>query len=116
MRVVHEKYKAIVIGTSAGGLFALSFLLKNLPPGFGIPIIVVQHRSKDPRDLLEEVMQSKCKIRIKQADEKENIASGFVYTAPPDYHLLIESDKRFHCHRVKQDISTDRPLVWWLNW
>ncbi|HKZ68196.1 MAG TPA: chemotaxis protein CheB, partial [Chitinophagaceae bacterium] len=89
---------------------ALSFLLKNLPPGFGIPIIVVQHRAKDPRDLLEEVMQSKCKIRIKQADEKENIASGFVYTAPPDYHLLVESDKTFSLSSDEQ-VHFSRPSI-----
>jgi len=104
------KYQAIVIGTSAGGLFALSAILEKLPPGFGIPIIVVQHRSKDQRDLLEVVMQSKCKIQIKQADEKENIASGFVYTAPPDYHLLIESDKTFSLSSDEQ-VHFSRPSI-----
>lgn len=90
-----NKYKAIVIGTSAGGLYAVSDLLEQLPPGYSIPIIVVQHRSKDPRDLLEEVLQNKCRIKIKQADEKEKIEAGKVYIAPPDYHLLIESDQTF---------------------
>lgn len=107
---LHDKYKAIVVGASAGGLFALSVILEKLLPGFGIPIIVVQHRSKDQRDLLEEVMQSKCKIRIKQADEKENIASGFVYIAPPDYHLLIESDKTFSLSSDDQ-VHFSRPSI-----
>jgi len=92
---INGKYKAIVIGASAGGLFALSFILETLPSDYPVPVIVVQHRSKDQRDLLEEVLQSKCKVRIKQADEKENIEAGNVYIAPPDYHLLIESDKTF---------------------
>lgn len=90
-----KKYQAIVIGTSAGGLYALSDLLKQLPVDYPVPLIVVQHRSKDQRDLLEEVLQSKCKISIKQADEKEKIKGGYVYIAPPDYHLLIESDMTF---------------------
>jgi two-component system, chemotaxis family, protein-glutamate methylesterase/glutaminase len=89
------KYKAIVIGTSAGGLFAISALLEKLPEDYPVPIIIVQHRSKEPRDLLEEVLQAKCRIRIKQADEKERIESGFAYIAPPDYHLLIEEDQTF---------------------
>lgn len=92
---INGKYQAIVIGTSAGGLFALSFLLETLPADYPVPVIVVQHRSKDQRDLLEQVLQSKCKVRIKQADEKENIEAGNVYIAPPDYHLLVESDKSF---------------------
>ena len=90
-----EKYKAIVIGTSAGGLFALSSILETFPSNYSIPIIIVQHRIKDQRDLLEEVLQVKCKIKIKQADEKEVIKGGVVYIAPPDYHLLVEEDKTF---------------------
>lgn len=97
------KYKAVVIGTSAGGLYALSFILKDLPAAYPIPVIIVQHRSKDQRDLLEEVLQSKCRIRIKQADEKEKIESGVVYIAPPDYHLLVEANKTF-------SLSSDEPV------
>lgn len=88
-------YKAVIIGTSAGGLFALADLFKNLPSDYSLPVIVVQHRSKDPKDLLEEVLQTRCEIKIKQADEKEKIKSGRVYIAPPDYHLLIERDHSF---------------------
>ena len=92
---LNRKYETIVIGTSAGGLFALTAILGKLPSGYPVPVIVVQHRSKNQKGLLEEVLQRKCEIRIKQADEKEQIKGGFVYIAPPDYHLLIESDKTF---------------------
>lgn len=88
-------YEAVIIGTSAGGLFALSTLLEALPLTFPLPIIVVQHRSKDERTLLEEVLSQKCNIKIKQADEKERIENGTVYFAPPDYHLLIEQNHTF---------------------
>jgi two-component system, chemotaxis family, protein-glutamate methylesterase/glutaminase len=100
---LHKKYKTIVIGTSAGGLFALSVILEQLPPGYPVPIVVVQHRSKDQKSLLEEVLRQKCRISIKQADEKEKIEGGFVYIAPPDYHLLVENDKTF-------SLSSDEPV------
>ena len=103
MQFVSEKYEAIVIGTSAGGLFALSTLLEALPAAYPLPVMVVQHRSKDQRDLLEEVLQNKCRVRIKQADEKEKIAAGSVYIAPPDYHLLVEKNKTF-------SLSADEPV------
>ena len=89
------QYEAIVIGVSAGGLLALSVLLEALPADFPLPIIVVQHRSKDERTLLEEVLQAKCRIRISEADEKERIMNGTVYLAPAGYHLLVEKDRRF---------------------
>ncbi len=66
-----SSYLAVVIGVSAGGLRALSTLLSGLPGDYLLPIVIVQHRSKGEKDLLETILQQKCKINIKQADEKE---------------------------------------------
>ena len=88
-------YDAIVVGVSAGGLNALTRLLEKLPFNFPVPVIVVQHRARDDRSLLEEVVQQKCEVHVKQADEKETVKGGTVYFAPPDYHLLIEKDGTF---------------------
>ena len=98
-----NRYEAIVIGTSAGGLFALSAILEKLPANYSVPVLIVQHRAKDQKDLLEELLQSKCKIKIKQADEKEQIQPGIVYIAPPDYHLLVERDQTL-------SLSSDKPV------
>jgi two-component system, chemotaxis family, protein-glutamate methylesterase/glutaminase len=87
------KYEAIVMGASAGGLLALSGILETLPADFPLPVIIVQHRLKSERALLEEVLQSKCRIRIREADEKETPAEGTVYLAPPGYHLLVEKNR-----------------------
>ena len=89
------KYEAVVLGVSAGGLTALTRILSVLPVNYTLPVIVVQHRSRDERFLLEEVLQAKCKIRIRQAEEKEPVKAGSVYIAPPDYHLLIEQNGTF---------------------
>lgn len=96
-------YDAVVVGASAGGLYALMRILQPLPVDYPLPVMIVQHRSKDERDLLEEVLQQKCSIRIKQADEKEKIQPGIVYFAPPDYHLLIERNGTF-------SLSFDAPV------
>lgn len=87
--------KAVVIGCSAGGLTVLTAVLETLPRHYTIPVIVVQHRANEHNHLLEEVLQHKCTIQVKQADEKESIQSGIIYVAPPGYHLLIESDRTF---------------------
>lgn len=96
-------YQAIVIGTSAGGLHALSIILPVFPENYPSVVIIVQHRSKDQRFLLEELLQEKCLMKVKQADEKEKIIPGHVYIAPPDYHLLVESDRTF-------SLSSDAPV------
>ena len=96
-------FEAVVVGVSAGGLAILSMILKELPVGFPLPVIITQHRSKEERTLLEEVLQAKCAIRVRQAEEKEKIAGGIVYLAPADYHLLIEEDRSF-------SLSCDEPV------
>lgn len=103
-------YDAIAIGVSAGGLYALTHILEALPAGFPLPVIVVQHRAKDERFLLEEVLQTKCNVLIKQADEKEAIQPGVVYLAPPDYHLLVEKDKTFSLS-FDEPVNYSRPSI-----
>lgn len=104
------RYEAIVIGVSAGGLAALSGILGRLPPGFPLPVIVNQHRSKDERTLLEQILQAKCVIRIRQAEEKESIRGGVVYFAPADYHLLIEKDRSFSL-TCEEPVNFSRPSI-----
>lgn len=103
-------YEAVVIGVSAGGLAALTKLLGVLPASYPVPVVVVQHRSRDERFLLEEVLQVKCKIRIRQVDEKEAMKPGFVYLAPPDYHLLMEEDRSFSLS-YEPPVNYSRPSI-----
>jgi len=86
-------YEAIVIGGSAGGLNALQEILSPLPADFGLPILVVLHRSPSPDDLLTVVLDETCQLMVKEADQDEVIEPGRVYIAPANYHLLVERDR-----------------------
>jgi two-component system chemotaxis response regulator CheB len=81
-------YSIVVIGTSAGGLHALSVLLGGLPPTFDIPIVIVQHRSASSHDLAS-VLQDCTKLVVEEAEDKVIMEDGHVYLAPPDYHVLV---------------------------
>jgi two-component system chemotaxis response regulator CheB len=105
-----QKYKAVVIGSSAGGLFALGAILEKLPANYPLAVIVVQHRSRDANVLFEEMLQQKCKIKVKQADEKEKIAPGTVYIAPPNYHLLVELNETFSLS-AGETVKYSRPSI-----
>jgi two-component system chemotaxis response regulator CheB len=84
-------FEIVVIGTSYGGLAALQTVLPALAPGFGMPIVVVQHRGKDSDNLCE-FLQRHSTLPLSEPNDKEAIAPGRVYLAPRDYHLLIERD------------------------
>ena len=86
-------YKAIVIGASAGGLNALQEILAPLPADFHLPILIVQHRFPTADDLLTFALNESCRLMVKEADEKDYIEPGYVYVAPPNYHLLVERNR-----------------------
>ena len=82
----------MVIGASAGAIHALSQILPVLPESFPLPILVVVHVPADAQSTLAELFVPKCKIRVKEAEDKELIQGGVVYFAPPNYHLLVEAN------------------------
>lgn len=84
--------RAVVMGTSAGALEALSNLLPELPADFPLPVMLVVHLPADKESILPELLQSKCQVAVREAEDKEPIRGGTVYVAPPDYHLLVERE------------------------
>lgn len=87
--------KAIVIGTSAGGIDALMTILPRLPASFRLPIAVVVHLAKERESRLAEVFRNHMAIPVHEAADKETISGGTLYFAPTDYHLAIEADRSF---------------------
>lgn len=105
-----NKYQAIVIGASAGGLAAFKQIIPALPAGFSIPIIAVQHISADSDNYVVTFLNNLSKIMVKEADEKESIKGGTVYFSVPNYHLLIERDKTF-TFTTDQKVNYSRPSI-----
>lgn len=91
----NRTYKAIVMGVSSGGMGALKAILPALPADYGLPVIIVQHIGARSDGYWIEAMNRICAVEVKEADEKEKIEAGHVYTAPPNYHLLVEKDGTF---------------------
>ena len=103
-------FEAVVIGSSAGGIKALSTVLSALPSEFSLPIIIVQHLHPNSDSYLARILGQKCRLAVKQADEKEKIENGVVYIAPPNYHLLIEEDRTFSLS-LEGPVNFARPSV-----
>jgi two-component system chemotaxis response regulator CheB len=83
-------YEIVALGTSWGGLYALKVILGALPRSFPVPVAIVQHRSSNATTELGNVLQSYCRLRVREPDEKEAIRPGCVYLAPAGYHMLVE--------------------------
>ena len=104
------QYKAIVMGVSSGGLTALKNLLPLLPKDFSIPIMIVQHLGVYSESYWIKMLDSISNLHVKEADEKETLQKGCVYIAPPNYHLLVESDNTLSLS-TEQKVNFARPSI-----
>lgn len=98
------RYALVVMGTSTGGLHALTQLLSGLPASFPLPIVIVQHRSRDSDERLVMLLNGACRLPVCEAEDKEPLHSPGVYLGPPDYHLLVEVDS--------MALSTEEPVAY----
>ncbi|MCK9219213.1 MAG: chemotaxis protein CheB [Bacteroidales bacterium] len=105
-----NKYEAVVIGSSAGGLHALKRLFLGLDSSFNLPVIIVQHLSADADNYLINILNDLGKLKVKEADEKEEPAKGYAYLAPPNYHLLFEPDRTFTL-TIDERVNYARPSI-----
>lgn len=96
-------YELIVIGTSWGGLEALSALLGGIHEDVHQPIVVAQHRSPSSNGgMLESLLQHHTRRVVSDPDDKTPLRRDHVYVGPADYHLLVEDG-----HLA---LSTDEPV------
>ena len=102
--------EAIAVGASAGALEALSVVLPALPAGFRAAILIVVHLPADRPSMLAELLRAKSAIDVREAEDKEPIRPGTAYVAPPDYHLLVERDRRLSLSS-EEPINYSRPSV-----
>ncbi len=92
-----------MIGTSWGGLDALSRLLGGLPDDVHQPIVIAQHRAPDSaEDAFARLLGHHTRRLVSDPDDKTPLEQDRVYLAPPDYHVLIEDG-----HLA---LSTDAPV------
>jgi two-component system, chemotaxis family, protein-glutamate methylesterase/glutaminase len=102
------RYDLVAIGASAGGLLALTEVLRPLPPSFP-GIVVVQHLDPAHKSHLASLLMRKATKQVKQAQHGEPILPGFVYIAPPDEHLLVGPGKIQLAH--SQLVHFSRPSI-----
>jgi two-component system chemotaxis response regulator CheB len=116
-----DRIDGIVIGASAGGIEALSIVLPALPAGLRAAVFIVLHLPRERPSLLVDIFQPKCAVAVREAQDKEPVAGGTVYFAPPDYHLLVDdgpqlarsADELVHYSRPSIDVLFESAAEWY---
>lgn len=102
------RIRAVAIGTSAGGVEALSTLLPALPRDSSVSFFVVIHLPRERPSLLVSLFAPRCALPVEEAFDKQPIEPGTLYFAPPDYHLLVEAPVPGQAPHLA--LSVDAPL------
>ena len=84
----------IAMAASVGGLNALSVILGDLPADFPAAIAIVMHLSPDHKSLLAEILNSRSRLEVKQAQSGDILCHSSVFVAPPNHHLLVKKGGR----------------------
>jgi two-component system, chemotaxis family, protein-glutamate methylesterase/glutaminase len=89
-RRLRKEIDILLIGTSAGGVEALSIVLQGLRAQGRTTTFIVMHRFREQASFLPSIFSHVCKAPAYEAEDKSPAQPGGVYFAPPDYHLLID--------------------------
>ncbi len=83
----------IVVGASAGGVEALMQLVRRLPADLPAAVFVVLHLPAHSPSLLPQILERNGPLPALHPADGQAIEAGRIYIAPPDFHLLLESDR-----------------------
>lgn len=82
----------ICIGASAGGVEALVEVVSHLPHDLPAAIFVVLHVPAHTHSMLPAVLTRAGPLPANHVETGDPIEQGFIYIAPPDYHLVLRKD------------------------
>lgn len=104
------KPEVIIIGGSAGAFSSILSILNNLDKSINTPIIIVLHRLKNTISTFEAIIQRNTHYTVKEIEDKDKIEKGFLYTAPADYHVLLEENFTFSLD-ASELVNFSRPSI-----
>ena len=87
------KRDIVVIGASAGGVYALKELVAALPADLPASLFIVLHVSANEPSYLPDILSYAGKLPASHGVDGERFQPGHIYLAPPDHHLLVEHDQ-----------------------
>ncbi len=81
--------KVVAIASSTGGPKALQEVIPRLPAELDAPVLLVQHMPKGFTASLAERLNELSAIRVKEAEEGEELQNGTVYIAMGGMHMNV---------------------------
>jgi two-component system CheB/CheR fusion protein len=95
----------VVVGSSAGGVEALSALVAGLPRDLPAPLILAQHLDPRRPSRLGEILARRSTLPVRVVEDHAPLAPGVVYVVPSNHHVTVTD----HAVALLGD-GADRPV------
>jgi len=112
--IISEVFEKIVaIGTSTGGPTALMDIFNKFPEKFPSPVLVVQHMPEGFTTAFSDRLNNSSYLKVKEAENGDELCSGHGYIAPGHSHMAIEKKKnKFNIKLFKAEkVSGHMPSI-----
>jgi two-component system chemotaxis response regulator CheB len=90
-----NKFPLVVIAASTGGPATLMNLVPNFPRDFPGAIVLIQHMPAAFTSQLSVQLAEVAAIRVKEAEDREQVRPGVFYVCPGSHHLRFSSGGQF---------------------
>ena len=87
----HKDLILVGIGASAGGLEALTALVKGLPAENNTAYLIAQHLSPTHKTMLVDLLSRETNLKVKDAEHGIKVEADTIYITPPNKNIEVNS-------------------------
>ncbi len=98
----------VVVGSSAGGVEALSILVSTLPANFPAPLVLAQHLDPNRHSSLDMILQKRTTLTVEVVHSSTKMQAGRIYVVPANRHVSI---KDHHVELLEDRAKRPSPSV-----
>ncbi|HSP32507.1 MAG TPA: chemotaxis protein CheB, partial [Halomonas sp.] len=78
------------IGASAGGLEAITKLIRPLDPTLPLAYVVLQHVSPAHKSMLVDILNRETRLHVQRFEDNQTPEAGVIYVVPANTNALIK--------------------------
>ncbi len=98
----------VAIGSSTGGPAALQIILTRIPSDFQAAMMISQHMPRGFTGPLSERLDKLSQLKIKEAEDGDQIKKGTAYVCPGGFHMGIRQRKEKLVISLREGRITDK--------
>jgi two-component system, chemotaxis family, CheB/CheR fusion protein len=106
--------RVVGIGASAGGLEAVSELLRHLPSNTGMAFVFIQHLEPRQTSRLTEILSRITEMRVEVASERLRMKRNHIYVMPPAVDITL-SDGLLILERRTESAGRHLPIDYFFH-